>query len=341
MNDDPKCASGTQNGIPTSRKAARIPSTPKVEDTGSAILNAKPRAVGFRDTKEFRILPEFLKSPGADRASTSSTPKRTLRCPVTGKPIPELEEIEKKIEKNLTLWNWRWPRSIAVKGIALALQQWALEVGLERAARRGEVLLSNSRPLEYADLKNLPWIPEKDIEKLTPEAFADRLGGIVDELERTAGAGDEQSNQRLLPSDRTSPSGDRAGGDSGDGGSDGDGDADRPGRTGEGGDVITFPSRRTGRSGKREGLHRSHVVLELEEHGKDLSAFLLAHACIWKRVQEVKDDGRLMKLVEWSGTSAVLGTLDLSIHAIERVVEELRDVLRRIDSGVIPNLDED
>lgn len=49
----------------------------------------------------------------------------------------------------------------------------------------------------------------------------------------------------------------------------------------------------------------------------------------------------MMKLVEWSGTSAVMGSLELSIHHIEHVVEELRDILQRIDDGVIPNLDED
>ena len=48
-----------------------------------------------------------------------------------------------------------------------------------------------------------------------------------------------------------------------------------------------------------------------------------------------------MKLVSWSGTSAVMGSLELSIHAIERTVEELKDLLHRIDAGVIPNLDED
>lgn len=49
----------------------------------------------------------------------------------------------------------------------------------------------------------------------------------------------------------------------------------------------------------------------------------------------------MMKLVNWSGTSAVMGSLELSIHAVERTVEELKDILRRIDNGVIPNLDED
>jgi hypothetical protein len=49
----------------------------------------------------------------------------------------------------------------------------------------------------------------------------------------------------------------------------------------------------------------------------------------------------MMKLVTWSGTSAVMGSLELAIHAIERVVEDLRSIRQRIDAGVIPNLDED
>lgn len=49
----------------------------------------------------------------------------------------------------------------------------------------------------------------------------------------------------------------------------------------------------------------------------------------------------MMKLVNWSGTSAVMGSLELATHNIERVVEELKDILLRIDRGVIPNLDED
>lgn len=58
-------------------------------------------------------------------------------------------------------------------------------------------------------------------------------------------------------------------------------------------------------------------------------------------MQEVKDESQIMKLVNWSGTSAVMGSLEMAIHAMERVVEELKDILFRIDEGVIPNLDED
>lgn len=80
---------------------------------------------------------------------------------------------------------------------------------------------------------------------------------------------------------------------------------------------------------------------ELAEHSLDLHVFSEAYEGIKRRVREVKDEGRVMKLVEWSGTSAVMGSLELSIHAIERVVEELRDILKRIDNGMIPNLDEE
>lgn len=58
-------------------------------------------------------------------------------------------------------------------------------------------------------------------------------------------------------------------------------------------------------------------------------------------MQEVKDEGRMLKLVNWSGTAAVMGSLELSTHALERVVDELKSILGRIDAGVIPNLDED
>jgi len=49
----------------------------------------------------------------------------------------------------------------------------------------------------------------------------------------------------------------------------------------------------------------------------------------------------MLKLVNWSGTAAVMGSLELSTHAIERTVDELKSILGRIDAGVIPNLDED
>jgi hypothetical protein len=70
-----------------------------------------------------------------------------------------------------------------------------------------------------------------------------------------------------------------------------------------------------------------------------LVAFQGAYNVIKERVQEVKDEHRMLKLVDWSGTAAVIGTLELTIHAVEMTVAELEDIRRRIINGVIPNLD--
>ena len=62
---------------------------------------------------------------------------------------------------------------------------------------------------------------------------------------------------------------------------------------------------------------------------------------IHRRVSEVKDEGRFLKLVNWSGTSAVMGTLDLVIHSLERTYDEMEDILLRMDGGEISNEDTD
>lgn len=291
----------------------------------------------------------YRKSLEANPASTSSTSSDILLCPVTGQVIPSLEKIEETIEKNLTLSNPYWPRWVYVKGIALALRRWAQEVGLEKAKLRGQMVLEGGE-MQYADLANLPWIPKGKIEPLTPEKFAERLGGIVDELERTrvdsgsgrdASEGNNGNDQRLLPGGGAPPEGGVGGSDAGTPGTPGgDGEDGGAGST-KGGRVLDFPAERRDRHGRRDGLSRRLVVIELREHELDLKAFQNAYSCIHRRVQEVKDESQMMKLVEWSGTSAVMGSLELAIHAIERVVGELRDILLRIDRGAIPNLDED
>jgi hypothetical protein len=260
-----------------------------------------------------------------------------------GEVVPPLKKIEEKINKSLRLWNWPWPRSIAVKGIALALRRWALEDGLEVAARRGAVLLEQPEPLKWGGTAPLCGLPPAEI--LTAEKFADMLGGLTDELEGTKRMRSDDDNsgrdQRLLPGDRTTPEGSGAGSDPG---------TDRPDREhgeaglhepGEGGRVLDFPQGRRGRDGTREGLSRREVVTELKESRLDLQAFQDAYSAVHRRVQDVKDEGRMLRLVEWSGTSAVMGSLELSIHAMERAIDELRDILQRIDRGVIPNLDEE
>lgn len=102
----------------------------------------------------------------------------------------------------------------------------------------------------------------------------------------------------------------------------------------EGGTVVALPTRRG-----RTGISKNLVELELSEHTRDLIAFKGAYSRIHARVLEVRDEGRLMKLVNWSGTSAVMGSLELAIHAIERTVDELKDLLKRLDAGAIIDSD--
>jgi hypothetical protein len=269
---------------------------------------------------------------------------------VTGEVIPSLEKIEEVIEKSLTLSNPCWPRWVFVKGVALALHRWAREVGLERARLRGQMILEGQE-MKYADLANLPWVPMDQVEPLSPEQFAERLGGIVDELERTgtrpdggraASEDDDGGDRQLLQGSGPLPEGGGAGGEPGHDGQDG-GDGE-PGddRSQARGRVLAFPTRRRDPGDEEpEGFSRRLVVQELREHEKDLKAFQDAYGCIHRRLQEIKDDGQFKKLLDWAGTSAVSGSLQMSIHAIEQIVKRLRRMLVNIDRGVVPNLDED
>jgi hypothetical protein len=49
----------------------------------------------------------------------------------------------------------------------------------------------------------------------------------------------------------------------------------------------------------------------------------------------------MLQLVNWSGTAAVMGALELSIHSIERTMDEILSIIYRIDHGAIQNLDEE
>lgn len=80
-------------------------------------------------------------------------------------------------------------------------------------------------------------------------------------------------------------------------------------------------------------LSRSELLAEIDEKTKDLDAFSRARDLVRARVLEVQDSAcQLTPLPNWSGTDAVLGSLDLACHAIERTLEELRALLNKVDS---------
>lgn len=75
---------------------------------------------------------------------------------------------------------------------------------------------------------------------------------------------------------------------------------------------------------------RTELEAEISEKSEDLRAFSSARELIRRRVLEVQDsESRLTPLPQWSGTDAVLGSLDLAIHSMERTLEELRELLKK------------
>ena len=75
---------------------------------------------------------------------------------------------------------------------------------------------------------------------------------------------------------------------------------------------------------------RAQLEAEIEEKTRDLQAFQEARDIVRRRVLEVADSqSPLTPLPKWSGTDAVLGSLDLSIHAMERTLEELKALLEQ------------
>lgn len=75
---------------------------------------------------------------------------------------------------------------------------------------------------------------------------------------------------------------------------------------------------------------RAELEAEIFEKSEDLKAFSSARELIRHRVRDVQDsESRLTPLPTWSGTDAVLGSLDLAIHSMERTLEELGVLLKR------------
>jgi hypothetical protein len=67
----------------------------------------------------------------------------------------------------------------------------------------------------------------------------------------------------------------------------------------------------------------------IDEMTLDLRAFVSAREIIRRRVVEVKDSQNpFTPLPQWAGTDAVLGSLDLAIHAMERTISELNELKR-------------
>lgn len=83
-------------------------------------------------------------------------------------------------------------------------------------------------------------------------------------------------------------------------------------------------------------MNYRELEAEIQEKSLDLSAFQEARRIVRERVLAVKDSqSQLTPLPNWSGTDAVLGSLDLAIHAMERTLDELLEMKRKYQFGVI------
>jgi hypothetical protein len=89
------------------------------------------------------------------------------------------------------------------------------------------------------------------------------------------------------------------------------------------------------------GYSLSWLVRERDELIRDRRAFASALDIMKKRILESGESAlsRSPLLHEWSGTRSVVGSLEMSINAIERTIEEMENLILSIQNGEIENLD--
>lgn len=83
------------------------------------------------------------------------------------------------------------------------------------------------------------------------------------------------------------------------------------------------------------------LVRQRWEIEKDLTAFKTAHDVIRKRLQEAALVIDVPSLEHWAGTSAVTGSLELSIAYLEKELADYIKAINLVESGEIENVDND
>lgn len=89
------------------------------------------------------------------------------------------------------------------------------------------------------------------------------------------------------------------------------------------------------------GYSLTALEVELEELRKDRFAFGSANDIMRQRILDSSEaePSRSPELHTWSGTRAVVGSLEMAIHSIERTIVEYDALIQRVKSGEIPNTD--
>lgn len=89
------------------------------------------------------------------------------------------------------------------------------------------------------------------------------------------------------------------------------------------------------------GFSLSWLKREREELRRDRYAFASALDILQRRILESVDAEipRRPLLHEWSGSRASVGSLEMSLHAIERTLGEVDNLILSIENGEVPDLD--
>lgn len=90
-----------------------------------------------------------------------------------------------------------------------------------------------------------------------------------------------------------------------------------------------------------QGFSLTWLQREREELRRDRAAYAESLDIIQRRIIESNETEipRRPLLHEWSGTRAVVGSLEMALHAAERALEEANNLILAIQSGEIPDLD--
>lgn len=89
------------------------------------------------------------------------------------------------------------------------------------------------------------------------------------------------------------------------------------------------------------GYSLSWLRLERDELEKDIQAFKEAYSIVCRRMTESNELPRPRRplLHEWSGSRAVVGSMEMAVHAMERTLSDTVDLIALIENGEVQNTD--
>lgn len=83
------------------------------------------------------------------------------------------------------------------------------------------------------------------------------------------------------------------------------------------------------------------LTRQKEEIEKDLRAFKRSYDILRNRLAEAAEVKDVPSLINWSGTSATIGSLELSIRCLEKELEDYIKAINLVQNGEIINVDDD